>query len=89
MATYCDEQKIDNQPGHYYVSVIDGPRHGFLLGPFDHHLSALLRVPAVKKEALKIDSRAAFYGFGTARIDCCDDPPQGRLNDLFQEKLDA
>ena len=83
MATYCNDEPIDNQPGHYYVSVVDGPRHGLLLGPFDHHLSALLRVPSVKREAYKIDPKAAFYGFGTARIDRCDDPPQGRLNDLL------
>lgn len=83
MAHFCDDQIIDKQPGHYYVSVIDGPRHSFLLGPFDHHFSAMLKVPAVKKQALKLDRFAAFYGFGTARIDRCDNPPQGRLNNLF------
>lgn len=83
MAYFCGDQKVDNQPGHYYVSVIDGPRTGLLLGPFDHHLGALFKVPAVRKQALELDRFAAFYGFGTARVECCDDPPQGRLNDLF------
>lgn len=85
MATYCGDQEIDHQPGHYYVSVIDGPRQAFALGPFDTHLGALLKVGAVRRNTRELtgDPRAAFYGFGTARIDRCADPPQGKLNDLL------
>ena len=85
MATYYGDEPIDNRPGCYYVSVIDGPRFAFALGPFDTHLGALLRVTAVQRNMQKLtgDPKAAFYGYGTSRIDRCDDPPQGRLNDLL------
>jgi len=83
MATYYNDQTINNEPGHYYVSVIDGPRSSLLLGPFDTHMGALLNVEAVRREANRIDTKACFYGFGTASVPLQDSPPQGRLNDIF------
>jgi hypothetical protein len=78
-------QEPDTQPGYYYVSVIDGTRFGLLLGPFENdHVKALNMVEAVRKKAEELDPWGAFYGFGTCRVPLdTQDPPEGRLNDLF------
>lgn len=60
---------IDDRPGRYYVSVRDGARHAFLLGPYDSHLEALENVDRGRRLANEADPRAAWYAFGTARID--------------------
>ncbi len=83
MAYYFDDQKIDHRPGHYYVSIIDGSRSSLLLGPFPRHMTALLKVSAVRRKAVEIDAKAHFYAFGTARVPAEDTAPIGRLNDLF------
>ncbi len=85
MATYYDDQEIDSRPGHYYVSVIDGPRHVFVLGPFETHVGALLRVNNARRRIPKLinDVKAPFFAYGTARIELQDNPPQGKLNGLL------
>jgi acetyl-CoA acetyltransferase len=69
----------------YYVSVIDGPRKGLLVGPLNTHDEALALVNAARDKANDLDPRAAFYAFGTASIDL--DPgqtaPKGKLNQFF------
>lgn len=61
-------QAPDTRPGFYYVSVMDGPRRGLLRGPWiDDHAGALAAVDVVRAEAERVDPRAAFYAFGTAR----------------------
>ena len=78
------DDKVDLQPGYYYVSVIDGPRWSFLLGPFpNNHAAALRMVNKVKKKAAEVDPRAHFYAFGTARLPLECSPRKGVLNDLF------
>lgn len=63
-------QTPDTKPGEYYVSVVDGPRASRLLGPFTNdHAAALAMVDKVREKAEEIDPRAAFYAFGTCRID--------------------
>lgn len=53
----------------YYVSVIDGPRKGLLLGPYPTHDEALKNVDRGKDLAYKADLKSAFYAFGTAGSD--------------------
>jgi hypothetical protein len=64
----------------FYVSVIDGPRYGLLLGPFAEHDQA--HVEAVRTKANELDPRAWFYAFGTCKA---KGKEPGRLNDLFPE----
>lgn len=59
----------DESKKHYYVSVVDGPRKGLLLGPYATHEEALAQVERGKELANKADPRAAFYGYGTAGSD--------------------
>lgn len=55
----------------YYVSVIDGPRKGLLLGPYDTHEAALQNVDHGKNLAYESDnySRSWFYAYGTCRVE--------------------
>ena len=76
----------DTKPGEYYVTVVDGNRYNFLLGPFTNdHQAALDHVEAARKKAQELDPRSAFYTFGTARLPSDDSVPIrcGRLNRYF------
>jgi hypothetical protein len=72
---------VDTRPGHYYVSVIDGPRYQLLAGPYDTHAQALAQVDKSKSIAQDLDPRSVFYGFGTCRIEITTIPRMGILND--------
>lgn len=83
----------DAKPGHYYVTVQSRGKTSYALGPFtqpkpgkDAHAQALGRVRDVRRYIMKNDRspHAAFYAYGTSRIDLCGTPPQGALN----ERLD-
>ena len=50
----------------FYVTVRDGIRTGWLLGPFDDHQKALDNVQRARNLAEQGDPRAAWYAFGTA-----------------------
>ncbi len=50
----------------FYVTVVDGKRHGFLLGPYSTHQEAIDNVDRGCTLANDADPRAAFYAFGTA-----------------------
>jgi hypothetical protein len=64
-----DEHDIlDHRPGRYYVSVRDGARHGYLLGPYDTHQEALDNVDRGNQLACQADGRAHWYAFGTCRL---------------------
>lgn len=67
------------EPGGFYVTVKDGGRRGFLLGPYGTHGEALALVPEGKRLAVEADQWAAFYEFGTSRIRDGERPP-GVLN---------
>jgi hypothetical protein len=54
--------------GRFYVTVVDGPRVGFLLGPYPEHETALANVRRGNRLANDADPRAAFYAFGTVRV---------------------
>ncbi len=52
----------------YYVTVRDGPRTGFLLGPYATHEAALAEVPRGTDLACEADPWAWFHAFGTASL---------------------
>lgn len=55
--------------GHvFYVSVRDGQRTGFLLGPYGDHGTALANVERGRKLACDANDRAWFYSYGTASL---------------------
>jgi len=58
----------DPRPGRYYVTVIDGARHGYLLGPYETHRQALDNVARGRDLANAADPRAHWYAFGTGRL---------------------
>lgn len=62
----------------FYVSVIDGPRKGILLGPYETHEGALDQVARGRRLANAADARAAFYSFGT-----CSAPRGNPLRTVF------
>jgi hypothetical protein len=77
-------QEPDNKDGNYYVSVIDGTRYGFLLGPFyNNHQAALDMVDRARVKAQEVDPRAHFYSFGTLRVDKEVYNKLGVLNKFF------
>ncbi len=70
----AQRQAPDAQPGAYYVSVIDRHRRDVLAGPWcDNHQAALDQVARAKSLTIKLHPMAAFYAFGTCRLD-----PQGK-----------
>ena len=50
----------------FYVTVVDGSRVGFLLGPYGDHQTAIDNVARGRDLANETDPRAAFYSFGTS-----------------------
>ena len=52
----------------FYVTVKDGPRTGWLLGPYATHGEALDEVDRGSKLAEAADPRAHWYAFGTASV---------------------
>lgn len=76
------DEIIINPDRRFYVSVIDGPRYGFLIGPFKLHRTALSIVDEVSRLTQQRYPWSHFYQFGT-----CSLPKEsafkipGRLND--------
>jgi hypothetical protein len=50
----------------YFVTVRDGNRSGFLLGPYTTHQEALDLVDRGRDLACAANDRAWFYSYGTA-----------------------
>lgn len=65
----------------YYVTVRDGGRTGFLLGPYPTHDGALARVEAARRHANRVNPWAAFYAFGTSSL-----PAGQRARTVFTEE---
>jgi hypothetical protein len=65
----CDpDEAPDTRPGRYYVTVREGNRHGYLLGPYDTHAEALSHVQRGSEYAAGVDVKAHWYAFGTGRL---------------------
>lgn len=54
--------------GDFYVTVRDGARTGYLLGPYDDMRDALADVPRAQALAGKADRWSHFYTFGVSRL---------------------
>ncbi len=67
-ACVCGEARCPGDGGRYYVSVIDGERYAFLLGPYATHAEALDQVDRGTRLAYDADPRAPWYAYGTARV---------------------
>ena len=67
---------------HHYVSVIDGPRYGLLLGPYPTRREAERNVERARIKAREVNDRAIWYGYGTCRV-TTGSPRPGRFNDLI------
>ncbi|KKM60477.1 hypothetical protein LCGC14_1541460 [marine sediment metagenome] len=52
----------------FYVTVVEGQRVGFLLGPYSTHQETVNNVDRGRKLAVAADSWADFYSFGTASL---------------------
>ena len=74
----------DTGPEGFYVSVIDGARHGLLLGPYATKLDAESDVPAGRELAERVNDRAGWYAYGVTRVQMPPGValPRGRLNDV-------
>ena len=65
----CDCGLAHDSEHHFYVSVVDGNRKGFLLGPYATHREALDNVTRGTRLALNSgDFKAPWYGYGTASM---------------------
>ena len=53
---------------NFYVTVRDGGRTGYLLGPYPTHDEARTNVDRGRTLAEARDAWAHFYSFGTARV---------------------
>lgn len=68
MSCLCGMTHDDEDPRRkFYVSVIDGDRWNFLVGPYETHEAAMADVEEVRALAESKDQWAHFYDFGTAR----------------------
>jgi hypothetical protein len=70
----------------YYISIKDGPRHGFLAGPFRTHTEALALVDDARRVAQRVNRvQATFAGFGTCSGEFFT---PGVINDLLGVQID-
>jgi hypothetical protein len=71
----------------YYTSIRNGPRHGFLAGPFRTHTEALALVDDARYVAHRVNPlQVAFAGFGTCSGEFFT---PGVINDLLGVEIDA
>jgi hypothetical protein len=73
-------EELDDRPGHYYVSVVDGDRYGLVSGPYHRHEAALRDVDRVRAVAMEVArDDAVWAAWGTARLPLEAEAPLGRL----------
>lgn len=70
----------------FYVTAIDGKLIVPVLGPFETHQEALGKVELAREEAIRLDSKAWFYGFGTCKVRAYTKP--GKLNYLLGARVE-
>lgn len=63
----------------FFVTVIDGDRHGILAGPYETFGEAKGAEPTVITMANKADPRAAFYAFGVSQAPASTTPVFGKV----------
>lgn len=82
------EVEADARPGRYYVTLQEGGRTAFLLGPFvqptwgkQAHARALGEVRRARRYVLEhYPGRESFGGFGTCWLPLLGEAPAGKLN---------
>jgi hypothetical protein len=63
-------QEPDTQPGDYFVTAADDGRIALVSGPYrNDHAAALADVDHCRRLVEKLDPWAAFYAFGTSRLE--------------------
>ena len=65
----------------FYVSVVDGPKHGLLAGPYRTHEEALAAVDTARDADCAANDWAWFYSYGTVKM--ANGHRQGVLNDVL------
>jgi hypothetical protein len=78
----CGEFSCPAEGGGFYVTCVDGPRVGYLLGPYQTHEAALDEVELGRRLAERVNARACWWGFGTVRYRGPGFLPAAKLNDL-------
>ena len=74
----------------YYVTLRDGSRVAWLLGPFKDHERAKCAVKEATDKACEVDPRCHFAAYGTASLDKEQEHqfPAGRLNGVLPHLLE-
>ncbi|MGY5634217.1 hypothetical protein ACW7N6_38400 [Streptomyces sp. UC1A3] len=85
---WCMEQReaVDARTEGFYVTVRDGAKVGFLLGPYATHDEALANVDRAREEVMRRDPfGCSFWGFGTAKATAKPgrELKPGKLNDAI------
>ena len=75
----------------FYVSMMDGTRKAYLVGPYAEHQDALEALEPAREYVNNHFADAAFYSFGTCGMDVSDGrtPPQGKLNAILEIEIPA
>jgi hypothetical protein len=60
------EKLVTRAGARFYVTVRDGARTGFLLGPYASHMMALVNRARGEKLAHDNNDRAIWYAYGTS-----------------------
>lgn len=72
----------------YYVTLKDGDRTAWLLGPFSDHKRAKAAVREAANKAEEINPRTFWMAHGTSSIETEKTLPLGKLNDLLPHLLE-
>ena len=71
----CEKAECPADSGYFYATVInDSGDHRFLLGPFANHETAIASVGLAQSLAERMDARAFWYAYGTARTETAVSP---------------
>lgn len=68
-ATYRGDIEVDQRPGDYFVSAVDGDQFALASGPYPNHAAALADLEAVKRQAIDLNPGGWFYQWGTCRLE--------------------
>lgn len=71
----CGSPDCPTDRGYFYTSIRnDAGEYRLLLGPFPVHADALRAVDVTREIVERIDRRAFWYAYGTARTETCIRP---------------
>lgn len=65
----CECERPHGSDEKFFVTIVDGPKVGWLLGPYDTHWEAMNQVDRGRRMAREVNDReTAFAGFGTTGV---------------------